>query len=128
MLYKISGEVIDHSELLDGEIQIILEGSFTWKENTYKVTNSLESQMGSDITISINHSELLIENSFITSQTIVGNYSKGTLSEDEETGELQFDLAYDNDNSSSEEKIYCEISVQGNEWSGFLDISESYLA
>ena len=32
MLHKILGEVIDHSELLNGEIQMILEGEFIWNE------------------------------------------------------------------------------------------------
>ena len=127
MLHKILGEVIDHSELLNGEIQMILEGEFIWNEKKYRITNSLEWQIGNDVVIPILHSELLIENSSITSQTIVGNYSTGNHSVDEETGELLFDLSYNIDAASSDEKIDCEITVQGNEWLGLLNINENQL-
>ena len=127
MLHKILGEVIDHSELLNGEIQMILEGEFIWDEKKYRITNSLEWQIGNDVVIPILHSELLIENSSVTSQTIVGNYSTGNHFVDEETGELQFDLSYNIHAASSDEKIDCEITVQGNEWIGLLNINENQL-
>ena len=46
---------------------------------------------------------------------------------DEETGELLFDLSYNIDAASSDEKIDCEITVQGNEWLGLLNINENQL-
>ena len=127
MLHKILGEVVEHSELLNGEIQMILEGEFIWNEKKYRITNSIEWQIGNDVVIPILHSELLIENSSITSQTIVGNYSTGNHSVDEETEEQQFDLSYNIDATSSDLKIDCEITVQGNEWMGLLNINENQL-
>ena len=128
MLYKITGEVIEHSELLNGEIQLILEGEFISKNNKFCITNILEWQMGNNVITSILHSELSMEISSKLDQTIIGNYCKGTLSKDDETGDLHFDLFYNIDTKSSDNKVHCEIIVTGNEWSGFINISENQLS
>tara|TARA_B100000700_G_scaffold315523_1_gene403735 strand:+ start:2024 stop:2410 length:387 start_codon:yes stop_codon:yes gene_type:complete len=127
MLHNISGEVVDHSELLDGEMQLLLEGQFFWQEKKYHVTNSLEWLMGNEIDIPILHSELLIENFDISTENIIGNYYQGKLYEDIDTGELQFDLSYKTDQSPSDEIIFLEITVRGNEWFGSLNISAHQL-
>ena len=121
----LAGEVSERAELLNGSMQLALDGAGASGAPGWEVTLSLAWRLGRDGAVPLVEGDVAIGHR--DGSEVVALLEEGNASEDRETGHALVELMFSVEESTlpglaAGARLGCQLEVEGDRWSGSLSI------
>lgn len=123
--YELSGEVSERAELLNGSMQLALDGSASQQSERWDLVVSLAWRLGREGAIPLEEGDLALDDAGATSAEVVAILDSGSAEEDTDTGNAIVEALFtiEESNIAGFEpggQCRCQFEVGAEEWSGTL--------
>jgi hypothetical protein len=123
--YALSGEVSQRAELLNGSMQLTLDGSAILESERWELTISISWRLGREGAVPLEEGDLALEDAGAIISEVVANLESGAAAEDTDTGNAIVKARFTIEESNvpgfdTGEEIICQFEVAAEQWIGTL--------
>jgi hypothetical protein len=123
--YAFTGEVSERAELLNGTMQLELDGVTSDEEAHWELSISLAWRLGREGAIPLEEGDLALDAAGATSAEVVALLDSGSAEEDADTGNAIIEALFTIEESSvaafeRETRLYCQFEVGSEQWTGVM--------
>ena len=122
---RCTGEVTERAELLNGAMQLSLDGASTDTETPWTIELALSWRLGRVGTVTIDEGDLTLESG---DREVIANLDAGTAELDPDTGNVEVDAAFEVESASgialtAGAPIRARLEISAEAWTGELTLS-----
>ena len=125
--YTLSGEVSERAELLNGSMQLSLDGLAAGGDQRWALAVSLAWRLGREDGVSLDEGDLALDDDGVTDAEVVAILADGSAEEDMDTGNAIVDARFIIEESNVDgfapgASLRCRFEVGAEQWSGALTV------
>ncbi len=122
--YELSGDVSERGELLNGSMQLALDGAAVHAASELQISVILAWRLGREGAVALEEGELALDDGVSTLE-VVASVADGTAEEDPDTGSSLVDALFTIEESNTPEfvagtQLRAELDIGAEQWSGSM--------
>lgn len=123
--YKLSGEVSERAELLNGSMQLSLDGIAVGEDVRWELAVSLAWRLGREGAVALEEGDLALDDGGSTSSEVIAILDGGSAEDDSDTGNAIVDARFTIEESNvagfeAGAQLRCQFEVGAEQWTGSL--------
>lgn len=128
--YVLTGEVSERAELLNGTMQLALDGATSEVTTPWELTIALAWRLGREGAIRLEEGDLALDDAGATSAELVALLDSGTAEEDIDTGNAIIEALFTIEESNvaaleAGARLHCQFEVGAEQWTGVMTLVAS---
>jgi hypothetical protein len=123
--YALTGEVSERAELLNGTMQLALDGTTSDEGARWELTIALAWRLGREGAIPLEEGDLAFDDAGATSAEVVALLDSGSAEGDADTGNAIIEVLFTIEESNVAEfeigaRLHCQFEVGSEQWTGVM--------
>jgi hypothetical protein len=123
--YALTGEVSERAELLNGTMQLALDGATSEGSTPWELTIALAWRLGREGAIPLEEGDLALDDAGATSSEVVALLDSGSADDDADTGNAIIEALFTIEESNiaafeAGTRLHCQFEVGAEQWTGVM--------
>jgi hypothetical protein len=124
--YQLSGDIAERGELLNGSVQLALDGAAVRGSSEWQIAVTLAWRLGREGAVALDEGDLALDDG-VSALEVIAILEEGTAEEDTDTGNSIVELLFTIEESTVEgfevgTQLRAEFDIGAEQWSGSLTI------